>query len=38
MYYTEDVEDDTVYSQILASHHNKESTVLPADKAHSSEY
>lgn len=39
MYYTEEVLGDIVDSYILAAHHNKELTVLPAeDKVHSSEY
>lgn len=39
MYYTAEVVADIDYSHILASHHNKELTVLPAeDKVHSSEY
>jgi hypothetical protein len=39
MYYTDDEEHYIVDSYILASHHNKELNVLPAeDKVHSSEY
>jgi hypothetical protein len=39
MYYTDEVVDDIVDSRILASHYNKELTVLPAeDKVHNSEY